>query len=168
MRSSHDRSNRAAPAARLSLPAYSIAAALAATLAAACLAASIPGGAGAAEAGASPLQAGVYGGTCRRAVDIEPALFPHAEIAAYDFTGGEAARLTAAMDGGTGAPPPVSLVRLVLVPATGDAFAFRFGTDGCNDATLALDFRGMERVFAGAGVLAPFGPTYYQLPGLPS
>jgi hypothetical protein len=167
MRSSHNRSNRAAPA-RLSLPAYSIAAALAAGLAVACLAASLPA-ARAAGAGAPLLQGNVpYDGACRRAADIEPALFPRAEIAAYDFTGGDAVRLTAAMDHGAAAPPPVSLVRLVLVPATGDAFAFRFGSDGCNDATLALDFTGMGRVFADAGVTAPFGPTYYQLPGMRS
>jgi hypothetical protein len=152
---------RAIAAPRAPAPAYAIGA----VFAAACIFAPLSRAAAAEVSAAPPPAAVAKIGTCRHAADIKATLFPRSAIAAYDFTGAEAKRLTAAMPGADAdAQPPATLVRLVLVPATRDAYAFRFGPDGCNDATLALDYRGMERVFRAAGIPPPFGATFYRLP----
>ena len=66
----------------------------------------------------------------------------------------------------SGVAPSATLVRLVLLPATNEAMAFEFGDAGCHTVTLALDSAAMSIVFETAGVSAPFGRTFYQLPAL--
>jgi hypothetical protein len=104
---------------------------------------------------------------CHRVDDVKSTLFPKMEVAAYDFTGADAGKLHAALDDvAEHAAPPAALVRLVLVPANDEALAFQFGADGCHTVTLALNFGAMAGVFETAGVAAPFGKTFYQLPSM--
>jgi hypothetical protein len=131
---------------------------------------SLPGHAAlAGEVGSSLLARSVASSksaVCRVVDEVEPALFSGEFIAAYDFTGASAEKLQQVMDvGASSAAPKAAVIHLVLVPATDEAIAFQFGTDGCHTGTLQMDFAGMALVFEKAGVHAPFGPTFYQLPG---
>jgi hypothetical protein len=104
-------------------------------------------------------------GTCRTAEDVMAKLFPTGSVS-YDFTGADADKLKPVMDWATKAvSPEAALIRVVLIPRMNEAFAFAFDTDGCQTVTLALDFAHMAGVFETAGVNAPFGATYYRLPG---
>lgn len=104
---------------------------------------------------------------CYTADQIKAVLFPREQIVAYDFTGGDAAKLKNVMDVvASEVAPNAALVRVVLVPDTNEAIAFQFGNDGCHTVTLDLDWAQMSRVFQSAGVAAPFGPTFYQSPGI--
>jgi hypothetical protein len=106
-------------------------------------------------------------GVCHRVDEVKSSLFPKMDVAAYDFTGADAGKLHQALDQVAEHPaPPATLVRLVLVPAMDEALAFQFGADGCHTVTLALDFGAMASVFETAGVAAPFGKTFYQLPAM--
>jgi hypothetical protein len=104
---------------------------------------------------------------CHHVDEVKSTMFPDQDIVAYDFKGADASKLKGVMDVVSKKPmPEATLVRLVLVPKTGDAFAFQFGADGCATATLmGLDFSHMATVFDNAGVHAPFGSTYYQMTG---
>ena len=103
---------------------------------------------------------------CYKADDLQSRLFPDQDIVAYDFKGADASKLKSVMDGVSKATTPdVTLVRVVLVPATDDAFAFQFGADGCRTGMVGLDFGRMSTLFESAGVSPPFGPTFYQLTG---
>jgi hypothetical protein len=105
-------------------------------------------------------------GTCQKADDIMAKMFPTGGVS-YDFTGADADKLKPVMDGVTDAvSPQAMLIRIVLIPKLDEAFAFAFDTAGCRTVTLALDFADMAGVFDAAGVHAPFGATFYQLPGL--
>jgi hypothetical protein len=104
---------------------------------------------------------------CHKVDEVQSALFPKMTVAAYDFSGADAKKLKGALDEVTERDAPaVTLVRLVLLPATNEALAFQFGMDGCHTVTLELNFEAMEGVFDQAGVDAPFGRTFYQLPAL--
>jgi len=104
--------------------------------------------------------------TCYKADDLQPKLFPNEDIVAYDFQGADASKLKNVMDGVSKATTPdATLVRVVLVPATNDAFAFQFGADGCRTGMVGLDFRRMSTLFESAGVAPPFGATFYQITG---
>jgi hypothetical protein len=106
------------------------------------------------------------GPVCHKVDEVNATLFPKQQIVAYDFKGDDAGRLKSAMDGVSKNRAPVaSLVRLVLVLSTDEAFAFQFGADGCRTNTVVLDVHGMASVFENAGVAAPFGATFYQLTG---
>ena len=106
---------------------------------------------------------------CHKVDEVQSALFPKMIVAAYDFSGADASKLKGALDEVTERDTPaVTLVRLVLIPATDEALAFQFGMDGCHTVTLELNFAAMGVVFEEAGVDAPFGRTFYQLPTLSS
>jgi hypothetical protein len=106
-------------------------------------------------------------GVCHKVDEVQSTLFPKMTVAAYDFSGADANKLKGALDEVTERnAPAVALVRLVLIPDTDEALAFQFGMDGCHTVTLALNFAAMEVVFEEAGVAAPFGRTFYQLPML--
>jgi hypothetical protein len=103
---------------------------------------------------------------CYRPDDLQSKLFPNQDIVAYDFKGTDASKLKNVMDGVSKAvTSDVILVRVVLVPATDDAFAFQFGADGCRTAMIGLDFSHMSTLFESAGVSPPFGATFYQITG---
>jgi hypothetical protein len=109
---------------------------------------------------------GQSGLACQKVDDVNASLFPEEPIVGYDFKGDEARRLTRAMEGiSKDHPSSASVVRLVLVLATGEAFAFQFGADGCKSVTIVLDAEDMESLFEKAGVTAPFGATFYQIIG---
>lgn len=104
---------------------------------------------------------------CHKVDEVKATLFPRLTVAAYDFTGADAGKLKGALEDITERDAPdVALVRLILIPATDEALAFQFGMDGCHTITLALNFKAMRVVFDHAGVDAPFGSTFYQLPAL--
>jgi hypothetical protein len=143
-----------------------VAFALAASTVIAFLAAlSLPGRAPAAELSATATKSLV----CRHVEEIQSVYFPEDDIVAYDFRGSDAGKLKGVMDAASRQAPQtaadVTLVRVVLVPLTGDAFAFQFGADGCGTATVGLDFGRMARLFETAGVAPPFGSTFYQITG---
>jgi hypothetical protein len=103
---------------------------------------------------------------CYKPDDLQSTLFPNEDIVAYDFKGADAGKLKSVMDGvSKSGAAEAMLIRVVLVPATDDAFAFQFGADGCSMATLGLDFGRMSSLFETAGVSPPFGPTFYQITG---
>ena len=104
---------------------------------------------------------------CHHVEEVSAALFPRQSVVGYDFTGGDAGKLGQAMDAAVSgsahaAPPPATLVRLVLLFSTREAIAFQFGSDGCHVMTLDLNLEDMGNLFDKAGVRAPFGSTYYQ------
>ncbi len=104
---------------------------------------------------------------CHKVEEVKATLFPKMTVAAYDFSGADAGKLRGALENMTEhEAPDVTLVRLVLIPATDEAIAFQFGMDGCHTITLELNFKAMRVVFDNAGVDAPFGSTFYQMPAL--
>jgi hypothetical protein len=104
---------------------------------------------------------------CHKVDAVKGDLFPRTQIAAYDFTGADAGKLKIALDDiSEQVAPSAALVRLVLLPLTDEALAFQFGPDGCHTVTFGATFSEMATVFEAAGVSAPFGRTYYQLPSL--
>jgi hypothetical protein len=104
---------------------------------------------------------------CHKADEIKPVLFPKQQVVAYDFTGPDADKLKNVMDVVSAqVAPTAALVRVVLVPSTNEAMAFQFDANGCHTVTIDLDWTQMSHVFESAGVAAPFGPTFYQSPGI--
>jgi hypothetical protein len=102
--------------------------------------------------------------TCHRIDEVNAGLFPRTEVIGYDFSGADAHALGEAMDATIRTVgPDAATIRLVLLFATREAIAFRFGGDGCHTMTVDFEIEKMHLVFERAGVQAPFGSTYYQL-----
>jgi hypothetical protein len=136
------------------------------------LAAGLSGGSGAAarEAAGNALLSKVNvgataAGTCHRVDEVNVGLFPRQQIIGYDYKGGEAAKLSRAMDelSDVGGSPDPAYIRVILILATYEAIAFEFGNDGCHITTVDLEIEQMVQAFERAGMAPPFGTTWSRM-----
>ncbi len=102
---------------------------------------------------------------CHRVDEVGTGLFPRQQIIGYDYKGGEAAKLSRAMDAlsEVSESPDPDFIRVILVLGTYEAIAFEFGSDGCHTTTVDFEIEQMVKAFEHAGLAPPFTTTFSRM-----